>query len=81
MKTILITAAILCGLAGSVVAQKRDTFLGTMVIGEVAGAAQDTREITIKYPGKEGTETFTGILADNYKLKLKDGSVLELKHH
>ena len=79
MKTILIAAVILCGFTGLVVAQKKDTFIGTMVIGEVAGTAPDTREITIKYPGKEGTETFSGILADGYKLKMKDGSSRELK--
>jgi len=71
MKT-LITAIILCGLAGSVVAQKKKMFLGTMVIGEVVGTVQDTREITIKYPGKEGTETFIGILADTYKLNINE---------
>jgi hypothetical protein len=71
MKT-LITAIILCGLAGSVVAQKKKMFLGTMVIGEVVGTVQDTREVTIKYPGKEGTETFTGILADTYKLNINE---------
>lgn len=71
MKT-LITAVILCALAGSVVAQKKKMFLGTMVIGEVVGTVQDTREITIKYPGKEGTETFVGMLADTYKLNINE---------
>lgn len=71
MKT-LITAIILCGLAGSVVAQKKKMFLGTMLIGEVVGTAPDTREITIKYPGKEGPETFVGIVADTYKLNVNE---------
>lgn len=71
MKT-LITAVILCGLAGAVVAQKKDMFLGTMVIGEVVGTVPATREITIKYQGKEGTETFVGVLADTYKLDINE---------
>jgi hypothetical protein len=79
MKTLLLTAMILCGLIGSVVGQKKSSFLGDTVIGEVAGADEATREITIKYPGKEGTEVFSGILEDGYQLKLHDGSRRELK--
>ncbi|HLA12844.1 MAG TPA: hypothetical protein VJ023_19820 [Pyrinomonadaceae bacterium] len=37
-----------------------------------------TRKITIKYPGKKGTEIFSGILAYSSKLKMKDGSVQEI---
>jgi hypothetical protein len=79
MKTILIAAVIVFGLAGSVVAQKKDTFMGTMVIGEITGTNADTREITISYPGKQGTETFSGFLADGYKVKMKDGSTREVQ--
>jgi hypothetical protein len=71
MKT-LTTAIILFALAGSVVAQKKKMFLGTMVIGEVVGTTKEMREITIKYPGKDGTETFVGTLADSYKLNINE---------
>lgn len=79
MKTLLSIAMVLLGLLGSVAAQKLDTFYGDFVIGEVTGANEATREITIKYPGKAGPEVFSGFLIDGYKLKLKDGSQRELK--
>jgi hypothetical protein len=79
MKTLLLTAVLLCGLTGSVVAQKKTSLMGNLVVGEVTGADEATREITIKYPGKEGPEVFNGILIDGYQLKLKDDSRRELK--
>ena len=81
MKTLLLIAVLLCGLIGSVAAQKKETFYGKFVIGEVTGANEATREITIKYPGKAGPEVFSGLLIDGYKLKQKDGSQRELKFH
>jgi hypothetical protein len=60
-------------------AQKKSTIFGDIVIGELTGMNETTREITIKYPGKEGTETFSGILTDGYKLKREDGSAGDLK--
>ena len=78
MKALLLTVVLLCGAIGSVVAQKRSTFVGDLVIGELTGRDEATREITIKYPGKEGPEIFTGILADDYKLKMGEGSPRDL---
>ena len=69
MKALLLAVVVLCGAMGSVVAQKKSTWLGDLVIGELAGKDEATREITIKYPGKEGTEIFSGTLADDSKLK------------
>jgi hypothetical protein len=79
MKTLLLTAVILCGLIGSVAAQKKYTLWGDFVIGEVTGANETTREITIKYPGKTGPEVFSGFLIDCYQLRQQDGSRRELK--
>ena len=70
-----ISRVILCNLTGYIVAQKKTTLLGDLVIGEVVKADETAREITIKYSGKEGTEIFDGILAEGYKLRMEDGSV------
>jgi|SRR5215213_5679228 len=75
MKALLLTALILGGAIVSTVAQKKSTIMGDIVIGELAGRDEATREITIKYPGKEGPEIFSGILADGYRLKSEDGRV------
>lgn len=48
------------------------------MIGELTGKDEATREITVKYPGKEGPEIFSGILADGYRLKSEDGRVWQL---
>jgi|ERR1700754_1315041 len=79
MKTLLLLTVILCSLSGSVAAQMKKTIIGDIVIGEVTGANETTREITIKYPGKTGPEVFSGFLTDGYKIRLKDGSQRELK--
>lgn len=78
MKALLLTALILGGAIVPAVAQKRSTILGDIVIGELTGKDEAKREITIKYPGKEGPEIFSGILADDYKLKSQDGRVWQL---
>ena len=70
MKALLLTIVVLCSAMGSVVAQKKSTWLGDLMVGELAGKDEATREIIIKYPGKQGTEIFSGILADDSKLKL-----------
>lgn len=57
----------------------KKTIIGDIVIGEVTGTNEGTREITIKYPGKAGSEIFTGFLTDGFKIRLKDGSQRELK--
>ena len=79
MRNVLLIALILCGLIGSVAAQKKSTIAGNLVVGEVTATDEATREITIKYRGKEGPEVFSGILIDGFKSRLKDGSRRELK--
>jgi hypothetical protein len=46
--------------------------MGDIVIGELTARDEVTREVTIKYPGKEGPEIFSGILVDGYKVKMGD---------
>ena len=48
MKTLLLTAVILCGLIGSVVAQKKNTVLGDFVTGVGAATDEPVSEITTK---------------------------------
>ena len=80
MKASLLTAVmVLCSLTVFVVAQKKSTIAGDIVIGEVNAIDDATREITIKYPGKQGTEIFTGNLSSGYKVKMLDGKAREIK--
>lgn len=58
---------------------EKSTFVGDIVVGQLTGKDEATREITIKYPGKEGPEIFTGILVDGYKLRMEDDSRRDLK--
>jgi hypothetical protein len=78
MKALLLTALILGGAIVPTVAQKKSTLFGDIVVGELTGKDETTHEMTIKYPGKEGPEIFSGILADDYKLKSEDGRVWQL---
>ena len=70
MKALLLIVIVLCGAIGSVVAQKKKTIVGDLVIGELTGKDEATRQITVKYPGKEASEIFSGILVDSSKLKM-----------
>jgi len=74
MKALLLMAVMLGVLITPTVAQKKSTFMGDIVIGELTGMDEATHEITIKYPGKEGPELFTGILSDATKLRAEDGT-------
>jgi len=47
--------------------------------GEVTSTNDDTREITLTYTKGSKTETFSGVLQEGYKVKLKDGTLHELK--
>ena len=78
MKALLLTFVVMCVAISSVVAQKKNTLMGDIVIGELTGKDEATREITLKYPGKEGTEIFSGFLVDGYKLRLGEGSLRDL---
>jgi hypothetical protein len=78
MKALLLTAVIWGVAISPLMAQKKSTVFGDLMIGELTGKDEATREITIKFPGKEGPEIFSGILADGYKLKVGDGSNRDL---
>ena len=60
-------------------AQKASTLSGeTVVKGVVVTANEATREITLAYPDKDKTQTFTAVLERGYKQKLRDGTFREL---
>ena len=59
-------------------AQKASTVFGETVKGVVATANETTREITLAYPDKDKTQTFTAVLESGYKQKLRDGTFREL---
>jgi hypothetical protein len=47
--------------------------------GEVSMVNDDNREITLVYTTSKKTEKFVGVLQQGYKVKLKDGSLAELR--
>jgi len=49
--------------------------------GEVVSTNDTTREITLTYTNGKKSETFTGVLKDNFQVKMKDGSMKELNRH
>lgn len=51
-----------------------DTWTGTVTF-----TSDETREIKLAYTNKDKTETFIGVLKDGYKVKMRDGSMRELK--
>jgi hypothetical protein len=54
-------------------------YSGDTWTGEVASTDDTTREITLTYTKGTKSETFTGVLKDNFQVKMKDGSMKELK--
>jgi hypothetical protein len=76
---ILLAGSIVSILASLVSAQKSTTILGDAWTGEVVTSNDTTREITLRHPDKNKTETFVGLLEEGYKLKMKDGSLRELR--
>ena len=54
-------------------------FAGDMWTGEVSAVNDANREITLVYTRKKKAESFVGVLQHGYKVKLKDGSLAELK--
>jgi hypothetical protein len=64
---------------GLATAQKVTTVLGDAWTGEVVSTDEGKREIIIRFESKGKTETFTGVLVEGYKVKMKDGSTVELK--
>jgi hypothetical protein len=47
--------------------------------GEVTATDDDKREITLSYKKKDKEETFVGVLEEGYAVKMKDGSIHNLK--
>jgi hypothetical protein len=54
-------------------------YAGDTWTGEVSAADDASREITLVYKSSKNTETSVGVLQQGYKVKLKDGSLSELK--
>lgn len=54
-------------------------YAGDTWTGEVSAVNNASREITLVYNNGKKTETFVGVLQQGYKVKLKDGSLAELK--
>lgn len=54
-------------------------YAGDTWTGEVVSTDDTTREITLAYTNEKKSETFTGVLKDNFQVKMKDGSMKELK--
>jgi len=52
---------------------------GDIWTGVIAATNEATREITLSYTKGQKTETFVGVLEDGYKVKMKDGSLHELR--
>jgi hypothetical protein len=46
--------------------------------GEVVSTNDAAREITLTYTNGKKSETFIGVLKDNFQVKMKDGSMKEL---
>ena len=54
-------------------------YAGDTWTGDVSAVNDANREITLVYNGSKKTETFVGVLQQGYNVKLKDGSLAELK--
>lgn len=54
-------------------------YSGETWTGEVTAANEDTREFTLTYTKGEKTQTFAGVLAKGYTVKMKDGRDHEIK--
>lgn len=54
-------------------------YAGDTWTGEVVSTDDTTRELTLLYSGEKKSEASTGVLKDNFQVKMKDGSMKELK--
>lgn len=54
-------------------------FNGETWTGEVTSTDDGKREITLTYKKKDKEETFVGILEEGYSVKMKDGTMHQLK--
>src|SRR5687768_6043492 len=87
IKTILLFLAIYTATACAVFAQKGTAesgywpmgYAGDTWTGEVTGAKEDTREMTLTYIDGKKVQTFTGVLPAGYTVKMKDGTIHAVK--
>ncbi len=87
MKRLVVSVALLFICAGISVAQHGTAepdyypmgFNGDTWSGEVTAANEDTREFTLTYTKGNKTQTFVGMLAKGYTVKMKDGRDYEIK--
>ena len=54
-------------------------YSGDTWTGEIKAADDAKREITLSYKKKDKEETFIGVLDEGYAIKMKDGTMHELK--
>ena len=54
-------------------------YAGDTWTGKVSTVNDANHEISLVYNGNKKTESFVGVLREGYKVKLKDGSLSELK--
>jgi hypothetical protein len=78
MTRTLITGLLALTLFHLTFGQKRMTVIGNSWTGEVVATDDSKREITIKYEDKGKSETLVGVLAEGFKVTMKDGSSREL---
>jgi hypothetical protein len=79
MKDILLRIAIALFCFGNVYAQKVTDLMGDSWTGEITSTNDTTSEIALQFNNKGKIETFVGVLGEGYRVKMKDGSIRELK--
>lgn len=55
------------------------SYAGETWTGEVTAVNEDIRELTLSYTSNNKTQTFVGVLAKGYTVKMKDGRDHEIK--
>ena len=87
MNRLRISFVLLLIFAGTAAAQKGTAepdyyppnYTGDTWTGQVTAVDENTREFTLTYKKKDKDETFVGVLAKGYTVKLKDGKDHEVK--
>lgn len=79
MMKALVTLIAILACSVQAFSQKGSTIWGDIFTGQVVKTDEASREITLEYSGKDGTETFVATLKEGYQVKMKDGSAYELK--
>jgi hypothetical protein len=79
MKKTIIVVIALVACSTQALSQKGSSIWGDVFTGQVVKADETSREITLEYAGKDGTETFVGALKEGYQVKTEGGGAHELK--